>query len=132
MSDADLHTISTIENPAATNGRFTGGSSDDSSQSSATAAAPPPPPLTGLVQPQQPHWPQHNTTHNHHQLHSSTYLLDGDDDPNDLDYDDYGSTGPGTPGGPPSPVSSSGTRGKRGGLAKRISHSGTRKNGNYQ
>ncbi len=115
MSDADVHVISTIENPGMVGGRFTGGSSDDSSQSSA-------PPMTGLVQPQQPHWPQHPTTHNHHHLHSSSYILDGDDDPDDFDYDDYGGGGPGTPGGPTSPVSSSATRSKRGSSTKRISH----------
>jgi hypothetical protein len=122
MSDADVHVISTIENPSMGGGRFTGGSSDDSSQSSA-------PPMTGLVQPQQPHWPQHPTTHNHHHLHSSSYILDGDDDPDDFDYDDY-SGGPGTPSGPPSPGSSSGTRSKRGSSTKRISHSVSRKIGN--
>ncbi len=127
MSDTDVHVISTIENPATAGGRFTGGSSDDSSQSSA-----PPPPMTGLVQPQQPHWPQHITTHNHHHLHSSTYILDGDDDLDDFDYgDDYGGgNGPGTPGGPVSPVSSSVTRSKRGSSTKRLSHSGSRKSSN--
>jgi len=124
MSDADVHVISTIENPAMTGGRFTGGSNDDSSQPSA-------PPMTGLVQPQQPHWPQHPTIHNHHHLHPSTYLLDGDDDPDDFDYDDYGGSGPGTPGGPPSPVSSSGARSKRGSSTKRLSsQTGSRKSGN--
>jgi hypothetical protein len=123
MSDADLHVISTIENPTATGSRFTGGSSDDSSQSSA-------PPMTGLVQPQQPHWPQHNTSYNHHHLHSSNYILDGDDDADDFDYDDYGGiNGPGTPGGPVSPVSSLRTRSKRGSSTKRLSQTGSRKSG---
>ncbi|UJR27516.1 hypothetical protein I4U23_008800 [Adineta vaga] len=86
------------------------------------------PPMTGLVQPSQPHWPQHNTTHNHHLLHSSNYILDGDDDPDDFDFDDYGGgNGPVTPGGPSSPGSSSTTRPKRGSSIKRLSHSGPRK-----
>ena len=123
MSDADVHVISTIENPAMVGGRFTGGSVDDSSQSSA-------PPMTGLVQPQQPHWPQHHTSHNHHHLHSSNYILDGDDDVDDFDYDDYGGSGPGTPGGPTSPVSSLTTRSKRGSSTKRLSQTGSRKSGN--
>ncbi|CAF2348191.1 unnamed protein product [Rotaria sp. Silwood2] len=127
MSDADVHVISTVENSNMVGGRFTGGSSDDSSQSSA-------PPMTGLVQPQQPHWPQHNTAHNHHHLHSSNYILDADDDLDDFDYDDYGGSGgggggsgPGTPGGPSSPVSSTTTRSKRGSSTKRLSQTGSRK-----
>ena len=36
MSDADVHVISTIENPGMVGGRFTGGSSDDSPQPSGT------------------------------------------------------------------------------------------------
>jgi hypothetical protein len=113
MTGSDLQVISTIENPAMVNGRFTGGSGDDSSQSSA-------PPMNALVQPQQPHWPQHTTTtQNHHQ----NYILDGDDELDDLDYDDYGS-GPSTPGGPPSPSSS---RLKRGGSTKRGSQTGAKK-----
>jgi hypothetical protein len=117
MSDTDMQLISTIENPAMTGGRFTGGSSDDSSQSSA-------PPMTGLVQPQQPHWPQHNIpSHNHH---LQNYILDGDDDQDDIDYDDYSGSGPGTPGGPPSPVSTV-SRPKRGSSTKRLSHSSSRK-----
>jgi hypothetical protein len=124
MSDTDVQMISTIENSAIAGGRFTGGSSDDSSQSSA-------PPMTGLVQPQKPHWPQHNTPHNHHHLHSSNYILDGDDDQDDFDYDDYGGgNGPATPGGPLSPVSSSVTRSKRGSSTKRGSQTGSRKSGN--
>lgn len=115
MSDSDLQTISTLENPAMGNGRFTGGSSDDSSQSSV-------PPMTGLVQPQQPHWPQHNTTSHSH--HLQNYILDGDDDLDDIDFDEY--SGPGTPGGPASPASSS-TRPKRGSSMKRNSQTGTRK-----
>ena len=118
MSDTDVHVISTIENPAMGGGRFGGGSSDDSSQSSA-------PPMTGLVQPQQPHWPLHITTHNHHHLHSSSYILDGDDDPDDFEYDDYA----GEPSTPGSPASSSVTRSKRGNSTKRLSHSSTRKSG---
>src|SRR5689334_8293992 len=114
MSDGDVHIITTIENPAMTGGRFPVGSNDDSSQSSSA------PPMTGLVQPQQPHWPQHITSHNHHRLHSSNYILDGDDDPDDFDYDDYGGSGPGTPGDPGSPVSSSATRAKRGSSTKRL------------
>ncbi|CAF1139933.1 unnamed protein product [Rotaria sordida] len=118
MSDTDIQTISTIENPGMIGGRFTGGSSDDSSQSSA-------PTMTGLVQPQQPHWPQHNTTsHNHH---IQNYILDGDDDLDDLDFDDYAGSGPGTPGGPSSPASSI-TRSKRGSSTKRSSQIGSRKN----
>ncbi|CAF3982747.1 unnamed protein product, partial [Rotaria magnacalcarata] len=121
MSDADVHAIATVENPSTSGGRFTGGSSDDSSQSSV-------PPMTGLVQPQQPHWPQHNTAHNHHHLHSSNYVLDGDDDLDDFDYDDYGGgSGPGTPGGPASPVSATTTRSKRGSSTKRLSQTGARK-----
>jgi hypothetical protein len=123
MSDTDVHIISTIENPTVVGGRFTGGSSDDSSQSSA-------PPMTGLVQPQQPHWPQHITSHNHHRLHSSNYILDGDEDLDDFDYDDYGGSGPGTPGDPASPVSSAVTRSKRGSSTKRLSQTGTRKSSN--
>lgn len=119
MSDADVHAISTVENPGMSGNRFTGGSSDDSSQSSAA-------PMTGLVQPQQPHWPQHNTGHNHHHLHSSSYLLDGDDDLDDFDYDEYGGSGPSTPGGPSSPASST-TRSKRGSSTKRLSQTGARK-----
>ncbi|CAF1094443.1 unnamed protein product [Adineta steineri] len=118
MSGSDVHMISTIENPAGTGGRFAGGSSDDSSQSSAT-------PMTGLVQPQQPHWPQHNTTSHNHHLQS--YILEGDEDLDDIDYDDYGGNGPGTPGGPSSPVSTTTTRSKRGSSTKRLSHSSTRK-----
>ncbi|CAF1234918.1 unnamed protein product [Rotaria sordida] len=122
MSDTDVHAISTVENPSMVGGRFTGGSSDDSSQSSA-------PPMTGLVQPQQPHWPQHNTSYNHHHLHSSNYILDADDDLDDFDYDDFGGgsgSGPGTPGGPSSPVSLT-TRPKRGSSTKRLSQIGSRK-----
>ncbi|CAF4050184.1 unnamed protein product [Rotaria sp. Silwood2] len=118
MSDTDIQNISTIENPALIGGRFTGGSSDDSSQSSA-------PPMTGLVQPQQPHWPQHNTTSHNHHLQS--YILDGDDDPDDIDFDDYGGSGPSTPGGPSSPASSI-SRSKRGSSTKRSSQIGSRKN----
>ncbi|CAF0785666.1 unnamed protein product [Adineta ricciae] len=118
MSSSDVHVISSIENPAMTGSRFAGGSSDDSSQSSA-------PPLTGLVQPQQPHWPQHNITLQNH--HLQNYILDGDDDLDDMDYDDYGAAGPGTPGGPSSPVSSGTSRSKRGSSYKRLSHSNTRK-----
>jgi hypothetical protein len=114
MAGSDIQVISTIENPAMVNGRFTGGSNDDSSQSSV-------PPMTGLVQPQQPHWPQHNTTsHNHH---LQNYILDGDDDSDELDFDDYGGNGPGTPGGPSSPPS----RSKRGSSTKRSSNIGARK-----
>ena len=121
MSEADLLVISTIENPTMTGGRFTGGSNEDSSA----------PPMTGLVQPQQPHWPQHTINHNHHRLHSSNYILDGDDDPDDFDYDDYGDgSGPSTPGAPGSPDSSSATRSKRGNSTKRISQSSSRKSGN--
>lgn len=116
MSSSDMQVISTIENPAMSNGRMAGGSSDDSSQSSA-------PPLTGLVQPQQPHWPQHPTTN---QNHLQNYLLDGDDDIDDLDYDDYSGSGPATPGGPVSPPSSS-SRSKRGSSTKRSSQTGARK-----
>jgi hypothetical protein len=77
--------------------------------------------MTGLVQPQQPHWPQHNTTaHNHH---LQNYILDGDDDSDELDFDDYGGNGPGTPGGPSSPPS----RSKRGSSTKRSSNIGARK-----
>jgi hypothetical protein len=120
MSGADVQIISTIENPVVVGGRFTGGSSDDSSQSSA-------PPMTGLVQPQQPHWPQHNiTSHNHH---LQNYILDGDDDTDDIDFDDYGGSGPGTPGGPSSPPSS-GSRPKRGSSTKRSSQTGSRKSNN--
>jgi hypothetical protein len=118
MATADVQIISTIENPAMIGGRFTGGSNEDLSQSSA-------PVMTGLVQPQQPHWPQHNTpSHNHH---LQNYILDGDDDIDDLDYDDYGGTGPGTPGGPSSPPSSLASRPKRGSSTKRASLTGTRK-----
>jgi hypothetical protein len=117
MSGSDIQVISTIENPAMVNGRFTGGSSDDSSQSSA-------PPMTGLVQPQQPHWPQHTTTTQNH--HLQNYILDGDDDIDDLDFDDYGGSGPSTPGGPSSPPSSS-SRSKRGSSTKRTSQTGARK-----
>lgn len=121
MSDTDVYTISTVENPGTSGGRFTGASNDDSSQSST-------PTMTGLVQPQQPHWPQHNTTHNHHHLHSSNYILDGDDDADDFDYDEYGGgSGPGTPADPGSPPSSSVTRSKRGSSTKRLSQSGSRK-----
>lgn len=123
MSDADLHVISTIENPAMTGGRFPSGTNDDSSHISTA-------PMTGLVQPQQPHWPQHTTTHNHHRLHSSSYLLDGDDDADDFDYDEYGGSGPSTPGAPGSPDSSSGTRSKRGSSTKRISQNSAKKPGN--
>lgn len=123
MSDADLHVISTIENPAMNGGRFTSGFNDDSSHSSAA-------PMTGLVQPQQPHWPQHITSHNHHRLHSSNYILDGDDDLDDFEYDEYGGSGPSTPGAPGSPDSSSGTRPKRGCSTKRISQNSSKKSGN--
>jgi hypothetical protein len=115
MSGSDIQVISTIENPAMVNGRFTGGSSDDSSQSSA-------PPMTALVQPQQPHWPQHTTTTQNH--HLQNYILDGDDDTDDLDFDDYGGSGPSTPGGPSSPPSS---RSKRGSSTKRTSQTGAKK-----
>ena len=126
MSDTDVHVITAIENPAASGGRFVGGSGDESSQPSA-------PPMTGLVQPQQPHWPQHNTTsHNHHHLHSGNYILDGDEDPDDLDFDDYmGGTGPGTPAGPPSPVSASFGRPKRGSSTKRTPQTSARKSGEH-
>jgi hypothetical protein len=125
MSDTDLHAISTIENPVASVSRGIGASSDDSSQSSAPA-------MTGLVQPQQPHWPQHNTgSHNHHHLHSGNYILDGDDDPDDFEYDEFtGGSGPATPAGPASPVSASFGRSKRGGSTKRTSQISARKNGN--
>lgn len=101
ISDADLHTITTVENPTATNNRFATASSDDSSQSSSA-------PMTGLVQPQQPHWPQHNVgSHNHHP-HSAAYL-DGDDDADDLDYDEFGNgSGPATPNGSSSPTANHG------------------------
>lgn len=112
-----MQVISTIENPAMSNGRVAGGSSDDSSQSSA-------PPMTGLVQPQQPHWPQHPTTAQNH--HLQNYLLDGDEDIDDLDFDDYGGNGPATPGGSSSPPSSS-SRPKRGSSTKRSSQTGARK-----
>ena len=117
MSATDLHVISTIENPATGGNRFPGGSGDESSLSSA-------PPMTGLVQPQQPHWPQHITTPQNH--HLQNYILDGDDEIDDLDFDDYGGSGPGTPGGPPSPSSST-SRSKRGSSTKRTSQTGARK-----
>lgn len=119
MSENDLQTITTVENPTNNNGRFPTNSSDDSSQSSL------PPPMTGLVQPQQPHWPQHSTAQNHH-LHSTSYLLDADDDQDDLDYDDYSGSGPGTPGGPSSPASSYG-RSKRSNSNKRTIQPGKAK-----
>ena len=123
MSDTDIHIISTVENPGLVGNRYSGGSNDDLSAL----------PMTGLVQPQQPHWPQHHTAHNHHHhhhLHSSNYVLDGDEDPDDFDYDDYGGgSGPGTPAAPVSPVSSSTTRPKRGSSIKRLSHTGSRKSG---
>ena len=123
MSDTDLQTITTMENPAMAGGRFVGGSSDDSSQSSA-------PPMTGLVQPQQPHWPQHNTAQNHHHLHSGNYILDADDDLDEFDYDDYvGGNGPATPATPASPVSAPMGRSKRGSSTKRGSQTSTRKSG---
>ena len=78
--------------------------------------------MTGLVQPQQPHWPQHPTAIPNQ--HLQNYLLDGDEDLDDLDYDDYGGSGSPTPGGPSSPPSS---RSKRGSSTKRISQSGTKK-----
>ncbi|UJR21654.1 hypothetical protein I4U23_024731 [Adineta vaga] len=118
MSNSDVHVISSVENSAVGGNRFTGGSSDDSSQSSV-------PPMTGLVQPQQPHWPQHNVVPQSH--HLQNYILDGDDDFDDMDFDDYGGSGPGTPGGPSSPVSSGTTRSKRGSSTKRLSHSNSRK-----
>lgn len=112
MSAVDLHVITTVENPATNGGR----SGEESSQSSA-------PPMTGLVQPSQPHWPQHITTPQNH--HLQNYILD-DDDTDDLDFDDYGGSGPGTPGGPSSPSSST-SRSKRGGPTKRSSTTGARK-----
>ncbi len=121
MAGGDIHAISMIENPAMANGRFPGGSNEDSSQSAV-------PPMTGLVQPQQPHWPQHNTTS--HNQHLQNYILDGDNDLDDLDYDDYGGSGPGTPGGPVSPPSSSASRPKRGSSTKRGSLAGSRKSNN--
>lgn len=114
MSTSDLHVITTIENPVANGGVR---SSDESSQSSSA------PPMTGLVQPQQPHWPQHITTPQNH--HLQNYILD-DDDTDDLDYDEYGGSGPGTPGGPSSPSSST-SRSKRGSSTKRTSQTGARK-----
>jgi hypothetical protein len=118
MSGADVQIISTIENPAMTGVRFTGGSSDDSSQSSA------PLPMTGLVQPQQPHWPQHNTTSQNH--HPQNYILDGDDDLDDLDFDEY--VGGSSPPGVSSPPSAS--RSKRGSSTKRLSQTSSRKSNN--
>lgn len=112
MSTSDVHVITTVENPVANGVRTT----DESSQPSA-------PPMTGLVQPQQPHWPQHITTPTNH--HLQNYILD-DEDPDDLDYDEYGGSGPGTPGGPSSPSSST-SRSKRGGSTKRTSQTGARK-----
>lgn len=113
LSEADLHTISIADNPAMINGL-----SDDSSQSSSA-------PMTGLVQPQQAHWPHHPTpsTNPHH---LKNYILDGDDDFDDFDYDDYGGRSDARAGSS-SPLSASGSRPKRPSSSKRTSQTGSKK-----
>ena len=115
LCDTDLHMISIVDNPA-----LNGGLSDDSSQSSAA-------PITGLVQPQQPHWPQHHIASNNPQ-HLKNYILDGDDDMDEFDYDEYSNGGRSdTPGDPSSPMSSTVTRSKRSASNKRNSQTGSKK-----
>ena len=110
MFESDLQMISIMDNPA-----MIPSTSDDSSQSS----------LTGRIQPQQAHWPQHySPSTNPH--HLKNYILDGDEDEFDeMDYEDYGSR-PDTPGDPSSPISSN-SRSKRNTSNKRNSKTSTKK-----